>query len=185
MLRKSLEQGESLLEMLLGEKEGEKETETLVDILAYALMPNHIHLLVREKKTGGISKFMHKLLTAYSMYFNTKYTRSGPLFTRPFRSKHIDSDEYFRWVFAYVLLNPLELLQSDWKERGIQDRNAASLHLQTYPYSSYADYFLNDRPESRILEKDALPIEMHDLKTMDDLLLALSETSSEAETFPE
>jgi len=182
MLRKPLEQGESLLKALLQRK---SEKETLVDILAYGLMSNHIHLLVHERKTGGISKFMHKLLTAYSMYFNTKYERSGPLFTRPFRSKHIDSDEYFRWVFAYILLNPLELHQARWKEEGLTNRAAAAAHLQTYFYSSYADYFLDERPESRILEKSALPIEINDMKTMDDLLVALSENSSEAEMFME
>ena len=84
----------------LRERAGREERAT--DILAYALMPNHIHLVAREKAPGGISKFMLKLMTAYSMYFNTKYERSGPLFTRPFRSKHVDSDEYFRWLFAYV-----------------------------------------------------------------------------------
>ena len=153
----------------------------LVHILAYSLMPNHIHLIVSEHRKGGISKFMLKLMTAYSMYFNTKYVRSGPLFTRPFRSRHIDSDEYFRWVFAYVLLNPLELHQSGWKETGIHNREGAAQYMQTYPYSSYRDYFLGERPESFILQKSALPIEYSDLKTMDDLLAALSENEVFAE----
>ena len=144
-------------------------------------MPNHIHLIVHEMRKGGISKFMLKLMTAYSMYFNTKYARSGPLFTRPFRSRHINSDEYFRWVFAYVLLNPLELHQVDWKETGVRNRAEAAQYMQTYPYSSYQDYFAKDRPESRILEKSALPIELNEVQTMDDLLIALSENEVFAE----
>src|SRR3989344_1144761 len=111
----------------------------LVHILAYSLMPNHVHLVVHEMRKRGISKFMLKLMTAYSMYFNTKYTRSGPLFTRPFRSRHINSDEYFRWVFAYVLLNPLELHQADWKEVGVRNIGEAAGYMQTYPYSSDQD----------------------------------------------
>ncbi|MEK7098370.1 MAG: transposase [Patescibacteria group bacterium] len=158
-----------------------KDRAPLVHILAYSLMPNHIHLIVHEMRKGGISKFMLKLMTAYSMYFNTKYARSGPLFTRPFRSRHINSDEYFRWVFAYVLLNPLELHQVDWKETGVRNRAEAAQYMQTYPYSSYQDYFAKDRPESRILEKSALPIELNEVQTMDDLLIALSENEVFAE----
>ncbi|HWO07730.1 MAG TPA: transposase [Candidatus Paceibacterota bacterium] len=148
--------------------------ETLVDILAFAMMPNHIHLITHEKKPGGISKFMLKLMTAYSMYFNTKYDRSGPLFTRPFRSKHINSDEYFRWVFVYVHLNPIELFQSDWKEKGVLDPKGAATFLQSYAYGSFPDYFIGERAASRILAKNALPVEITDLHTMDDVLVEFS-----------
>jgi len=170
-------QGEPLRKAL----EITKNRVPLVHILAYSLMPNHIHLLVHEMRKGGISKFMLKLMTAYSMYFNTKYTRSGPLFTRPFRSRHVGSDEYFRWVFAYVLLNPLELHQYDWKETGIRNRGAAARYMQTYPYSSFQDYFVGTRPESPIIEKNMLPIELNDVQTMDDLLISLAENEVFAE----
>ncbi|MBI5816846.1 MAG: transposase [Candidatus Yonathbacteria bacterium] len=53
--------------------------DTLVDIGAYCLMPNHFHLLVREKREGGISLFVKKLATGYSMYFNKKNDRIGKL----------------------------------------------------------------------------------------------------------
>ena len=64
----------------------EKREKTLVSILGYCLLPNHFHIILYESDEGGVSKFMGKLLTAYSMYFNTKYERSGPLFTKPFIS---------------------------------------------------------------------------------------------------
>ena len=54
--------------------------DSLVEIGAYCLMPNHFHLLLREKKQGGISLFMQKIITAYTMYFNKKYERTGSLF---------------------------------------------------------------------------------------------------------
>jgi putative transposase len=156
--------------------------ETLTDVIAYALMPNHIHLIVREKQAGGISKFMLKLMTAYSMYFNTKYERSGPLFTRPFRSKHIDSDEYFLWAFAYTLLNPLELFQPDWKTTGVSEKDSAARFMQSYRWGSFRDYFGNARPESCILEKNAAPLGAADLKNFDALL---SELSRDPESYQE
>ena len=61
--------------------------EPLVDICAYCLMPNHFHLLVRERTEGGIARFMQKLLTGYTMYFNTINERSGALFQGKIQSR--------------------------------------------------------------------------------------------------
>lgn len=159
--------------------EQEKRSDTLVEILSYALMPNHFHLLLREKVLAGISHFMHKLMTAYSMYFNTKNERSGPLFTRPFRSKHIDSDPYLLWVFAYITLNPLALHQSDW-ELGIRDIRAAGYFLQRYPYSSFADNVAS-RPVSRILSlNDPSYQSLSTNAGMDTLLEQLSKYQGES-----
>ena|SRR3989338_5515759 len=169
-------QGESLIQIF----QKEKRARTLVDIIAYVLMPNHIHLIVHEKNRGGISKFMLKLMTAYSMFFNTKYERSGPLFTRPFRSRHVDSDEYFGWLFAYILLNPIELFDPKWKKRGIlNNERETGKFLRGYKYSSFPDYFVGERAESRIIEKKSLPIEANELKTMDDLLTILASGKNE------
>src|SRR3989344_539186 len=68
---------------------GEKK----VAIIAYVLMPNHFHLLVKEITAGGTSDFMEKLLTGYAMYFNKKYERVGPLFQGTFKAEHADRDE--------------------------------------------------------------------------------------------
>jgi putative transposase len=84
----------------------EEERETIVDIGAYALMPNHVHFVVREKREGGISSFMQKVFTSYTMYFNKKYERTGTLFAGTFKSKHIPDDRYLKRVIPYVLLNP-------------------------------------------------------------------------------
>ena len=130
----------------------------LVSILAYSLMPNHFHLVVQEIIEGGISTFMMKLLTACSMYFNTKYERSGSLFVYPFRSEHIGDDAYFRYLFAYVHLNCIELFEKGWKENGIKNQKRAKEFLENYRYSSYQDLsLLTNRPEARILDMDNLP----------------------------
>ena len=75
--------------------------ETLVDIGLYCLMPNHFHLLVKEKKENGISMFMEKLSTSYSMYFNKKNERTGRIFENTFKATHVDNDEYLKYLFAY------------------------------------------------------------------------------------
>jgi len=129
----------------------------LVDIGAYCLMPNHFHILVHEKVEGGVSLFMQKLSTAYSMYFNEKYERKGSLFEGKFKSKHINNEPYFNWVFSYIHLNPVKLIDKEWKEKGISDIDSAKKFMDNYTYSSYSDYFVADRAESSILNKESFP----------------------------
>jgi REP element-mobilizing transposase RayT len=145
---------------------------THTDLLAYALMPNHAHLVLREKCDGGITAFMHKLMTAYSMYFNMKYDRAGALFRRPFRSKHITSDEYLRWLFAYIHLSPLVLAQGS--EKKDIDRTAAHKFMQEYRFSSFHDFLYGERLQSIVLSKSAWPIDLRRFRAFDDLLLEFS-----------
>ncbi|HEY4715153.1 hypothetical protein A3A09_01590 [Candidatus Nomurabacteria bacterium RIFCSPLOWO2_01_FULL_42_20] len=129
----------------------------LVSIISYCLMPNHFHLILKEIRPGGISIFMKKLLTAYSMHFNKKYERSGALFTRPFKSEHINDDNYFRYLFAYIHLNPVKLIDSKWKENGIKDLKKTKEFLSSYEYSSFLDFLRKNRPERKILAFDDIP----------------------------
>lgn len=131
--------------------------ETLIDIGAYVLMPNHFHILIREKVEGGLSIFMNKILTSYSMYFNKKYKRTGRLFEGSFKAKHIDQDEYLKYLFAYIHLNPVKIIDPEWKEKGIQDKIKAEKYLLNYEYSSYLDYLNIDRIQNKILNKESFP----------------------------
>jgi len=155
-------QGESLIQIFLHE-----EREELVEVLAYCLMQNHFHMVLREKQEGGISKFMGKLMTAYSMYFNKKNERSGPLFTKPFKAQHVDSEAYFRWIFSYIHLNPINFLDKEWKSsKKVSDINKTKNFLNNYKFSSFYDYCVGDRPERNILSMSDLPdflIEQNDL----------------------
>jgi len=144
--------------------------ETLVDIIAYCLMPNHFHLLIREKAEGGIAKFMGKLSTGYSMYFNKKNERTGALFEGRFKAKHVDSDEYLKYLFAYIHLNPVKIVDPKWKENGIQDRNAAQEYLKNYKHSSYLDYQGVMRLETKIINREAGPEYFATLKDFDDFV---------------
>lgn len=132
----------------------ERKGTQLVDIIAYCLMPNHFHLLVRERQEGGISKFMQKLTTGYTMYFNKRNDRRGALFEGTFKAKHADEDRYLRYLISYIHLNPVKLFEREWKESGIQDRVGAERYLEQYAYSSYPDYLGRGRPEGKILEQD-------------------------------
>lgn len=128
-----------------------------VDILAYTLMPNHFHLVLRERAPNGISHFMQKLCTAYSMYFNTVHDHSGVVFQGRYQLRHIDNEPYFRYIFAYVHLNPLELKAAEWKESGLKKIPALRTFISSYPYSSYFDHYVGRRPERAILETNDIP----------------------------
>lgn len=125
----------SLLEIL-----ETKIEETIVDIGAYCLMPNHFHLLIREKIENGISIFMKKLCTAYVMYFNKNNERTGTLFQGRFKAELADKDSYLEYLLAYIHLNPIKLIEPDWKEKGIKNLRHANEFLDNYKWSSYPFY---------------------------------------------
>jgi putative transposase len=149
---------------------GYERGETLVDIGAYCLMPNHFHILVREKVQSGISLFMQKFSTAYSMYFNIKYERTGGLFEGPFRAKHADSDNYLKYLFSYIHLNPVKIINPEWKENGITDRKKAKQYLADYSYSSYLDYMGTEREGNKILNKEVFPQYFENFKEFEQFI---------------
>ena len=130
----------------------------LVAIEAYALMPNHYHLILREIIEGGISTFMQKLGTAYTMYFNAKYERAGNLFVKPFRAKHIIDDRYFQHLVRYIHLNPAELFEHSYKQGRVLDLHALERDLLEYPHSSLPDYLGIDRPERAIINPEVFAV---------------------------
>ena len=145
-------QGSTLLEI-----DEERAGDPIVEIVAYCLMPNHFHLLIRELEDGGISKFMQKLTTGYTMYFNKKYERNGALFQGRFKATHVADDNYLRYLISYIHLNPVKLIEPKWKETGITNKAYAQRYLETYTASSYLDYLGKERPERIILAHEALP----------------------------
>ncbi len=134
-----------------------KQDDQLVAIGAYCLMPNHFHILITEITEGGISKFMQKISTAYSMFYNKKYTRTGSLFEGKFKSQYIHEDRYLKYIYSYIHLNPIKLIDSKWKEDGIKDIKKSLEFLQKYQYSSYKEY--NDLSYSGlpILQRESFP----------------------------
>ena len=130
----------------------------LVSIGAWCLMFNHFHILIKQEIDGGITKFMKKLGTGYSMFFNIKYERQGALFGGPFKSKLIGvNDNYMRQLFAYIHLNPLEIEFPNWEEEIKKSSNEMKKFLELYRYSSYQDHIGINRIENGILNKKAFP----------------------------
>lgn len=149
-----IQQGRTLLDYALKQKRGDP----LVDICAYCIMPNHFHLLLRQRTEGGISKFMQKLVTGYTMYFNKRNDRSGVLFQGKYKAAHADTDRYLKYLIAYIHLNPVSLVDRDWRTKRTMSSQDMEKHLRSYAYSSYSDYVNDARPETQLLNQSALPV---------------------------
>ncbi len=101
--------------------------------LAYCFMPNHFHLLLKQKGNDSLADFMRHLLVAYSMYFNKRHERVGPVFQSRFKAKIILKDSYLLQLVRYIHQNPHEILP----------RNK---DMSSYKWSSYKNY-LGQRKE--------------------------------------
>lgn len=100
----------------------------IIEILAYCLMPNHFHFLIRQNSDKGITQFLANISNSYSKYFNTKYTRVGPLLQGTFKAVLIETDEQLLHISRYIHLNPVaSLLVPNEK-------------LDDYPWSSFPEY---------------------------------------------
>lgn len=109
-------------------KKLEDESKRLVDILAFCLMPNHFHFLLKQLTDKGISKFMAKITNGFSHYFNIRHDRSGHLFQGNFGAVRIEDDEQYMHVSRYIHLNPVTSYLIEIK------------NLASYKYSSYPEY---------------------------------------------
>ncbi|MBI5140228.1 MAG: transposase [Candidatus Vogelbacteria bacterium] len=132
---------EKIENLIIGDPiSGIRGRERLVSIFCYALLPNHFHLLIQQRKEGGVSKFMQKLSIGYTMYFNVRNERTGVLFQGKFKSKFVDDEKYLETLVNYIHLNPLDIFQKKWKENGVKDYASAKNFLEEYRWSSYLDY---------------------------------------------
>jgi len=95
------------------------DDDKIVKIVAYCLMPTHIHLVLTQLKDDGISKFMRRVSNSYSRYFNIKHKRKGPLWQGRFRNVLVENDEQLQHLTRYVHLNPVTAnivkRPEDWK----------------------------------------------------------------------
>lgn len=105
-----------------------REKGELVEIVAFCLMPNHFHFLLKQLKDQGISKFISNFTNSYTKYFNTKNRREGPLFQGTFKAVLIETDEQLIHLSRYIHLNPIVA--------GIVEEQK----LEQYIASSYPEY---------------------------------------------
>ncbi len=110
-----------------------KYKQDLVDIICYVLMSNHYHLLLRQIKDDGISKFMHRLTVSYAKFFNEKYHRNGVLFQGKFKDVEIKNEGQLVHLSTYIHINPV-------KDRDDLNIDNKIYSLGSYSWSSYQDY---------------------------------------------
>ncbi|RKY45123.1 MAG: hypothetical protein DRP81_04740 [Candidatus Omnitrophota bacterium] len=89
------------------EENNNKNNDKIVKIIAYCIMPTHIHLILTQLEEKGISVFMSNLLNSYTRYFNLKHNRKGPLWESRFKRIHIDNNEILLHLTRYIHLNPV------------------------------------------------------------------------------
>lgn len=132
-----------------------KEKEPLVTILAYTLMPNHFHLVLKEINEGGVSRFMQKLGNSMTGHFNLKYKESGSLFQGSYKAKCVAEDNYFRYLAAYVMIKNVFELYPGGLEKAAREFDRACAWAGGYHFSSFADYASAQvRPARNILDRD-------------------------------
>ena len=102
-----------------------------IDLHSYCLMPNHFHLLIFQKEETAINYFMRSLATKYSLYFNRKYKRVGPLFQGTYKAVIVESEEQFVYLSKYIHRNPVA---------ATSERLLEGEKLENYKYSSYENY---------------------------------------------
>ena len=105
-----------------------KNSQPQIEILAFCIMPNHVHFLLKAIQEKAISSFMNNFQHSYAKYFNTKNDRTGALFQSMFKAVRIETDEQLLHVSRYIHLNPVTsfLINID--------------SLPSYPWCSFKDY---------------------------------------------
>ena len=114
--------------------------EQLVAIGAFSLLPTHFHIIASPIAEGGLSKFMQKLTTAYTMYFNDKYQRTGSLFEGTYKARSSTSENHLKYLLAITHLAPAQLFNRKWHEDSVFELERISGELMDYRYSSIGEY---------------------------------------------
>ena len=138
-----------------------------IQLLAFCLMPNHFHMLVLQEDEKAITDLIRYITTSFSMYFNKKYRRRGPVFENRFRAVHIDSQQYLDHISRYIHLNPGRTRYKSWEWSSISyyEGKKEAVWLNTMDildmFDSKEQYlkFVNDYKELH----DELEIIQHEL----------------------
>ncbi len=131
----------------------EGKHDPIVGVSTLCLMPDHFHSVILQKVDRGVSTFFQKLGTAYTKYFNWKYKKKGKLFQGPFKVAPIRDVNYLLRVSRYIHLNPLDVFQPQWREKGVKNWEKSIKFLMNYQFSSLPDY-LGIRNSNLITNKD-------------------------------
>lgn len=129
-----------------------KKAEMGFILYAYCLMPNHVHLLIKEDEMARIDRIMHKINTEYAMHYNFKYSRVGHFFQDRFSSEVVESESYFLNVLRYIHMNPV-------KARLLKEP-------EFFLWSSMNDYYKYYRNETTWFETEHAQVYWSDFSSM-------------------
>ncbi|MBN2097149.1 MAG: transposase [Candidatus Omnitrophica bacterium] len=132
-------------------------------ILAYCLMPNHIHILAVPYQELSLAKTMQKLSLTYTQYINSKYSRTGRLWECRFHSTVVDKDAYLWKVCRYIERNPVraKIVQSpteyEWSSAKINTSEAESSFIEPIwknyiKFDEYLEFLNSQEDEEQIKE---------------------------------
>lgn len=129
-----------------------------VKLVAYCLMGNHFHLLLyQDQDVRNVQRLMSSVSTAYSMYFNLRYRRSGRLFEGPYQASHINSEQYLAHISRYIHLNPRTYRTYKWSSlpEYLGERNTAWIYSDMIVVGDSKEYltFLEDYEERSVVLK--------------------------------
>ena len=124
----------------------------IVNILAFMLMENHFHFILEEVVENGIAKFMQRLGTGMTMYYNKRHQETGMLFQGSYKAKIIDNDIYLKYLNVYIQVkNCFEFYDSGFKG-AVKEFDKAYEWATKYPYSSLSQY--HNKSTIPILDRD-------------------------------
>ena len=126
------------------------EHSPLVDFLSFALVGDHYHFNLIANSEGSIPIYMQRLNIGFVKYFNLKYNRRGTLFESRYKIIPIQTNFQLDAILRYInVINPLDIYQPGWREKGLRNQKEAFKFLKEYPFSSFPDLF--NKRNSKIL----------------------------------
>ncbi len=152
-----------------------------ITLISYCLMPNHFHFLIKQTEGTAIDRFMQSLFTRYTMYFNKKYHRVGPLFQGVYKAVRVETDEQLLHLSRYIHRNPASLAS--------QGESLRSYSLSSYPQflglvdapwvkpDAILDFFRRDKRKARGGYENFVEGKGYDEETFDIIRLKLDEAS--------
>ena len=93
------------------------------------------------------------------------------MFEGPFKAVYVENDGQAKYLFSYIHLNPVKLIQSKWKDNGIKNTKRALSFLKNYKWSSYLDYKGEKRLQGKIITPEDFPIDFQNAKDFDREIL--------------
>lgn len=118
------------------------EVDRLVEIIAYCIMPTHLHMILKEAVDGGISIYTNNILNGYTRYFNIKHKRKGPLWEGRSKKVPVETDEQLLHLTRYVHLNPVTAYLANRPE--------------AWAFSSYGEYVSDNTDRMKVCNYENL-----------------------------